>query len=184
MREINHLRMKTWDNLPWSAGLRPGESERGALLRVAVAALFPHRGHRFGAMDLFDTLGEISGTNPAAIPYLTKRARGPGSLCLRAAATAYYINGQTNLFVETCERLSREKPEWLLDGPELFWFRDDPALNHHLVPLLEKLYLDPRVASRERGTAVDELEARTNDPAAVLFCARFPQKPAVSVAAH
>jgi hypothetical protein len=140
--------------------------------------------HVVGAMDLFDALAAISGTNPAAIPYLTKRARGADSLCLRAATTAYYINGRTNLFVETCERLSRQEPEWLLDGPELFWFREDRELNQHLVPLLEKLYLDPKLAARERGTALDELAYRTNDPAAVLFCARFLQKPAVSVAAH
>ena len=50
--------------------------------------------HVMHHLDLLDTLGEISGTNPAAIPYLTKHARNGE---LRAAAVAYYINGQTNL---------------------------------------------------------------------------------------
>ena len=56
--------------------------------------------HFVNAQDLLDALGEISGTNPAAIPYLTKRARRDGSLALRAAAMAYYIDGRTNLLVE------------------------------------------------------------------------------------
>ncbi len=132
--------------------------------------------HVMGALDLLDTLAEISGTNPAAIPSLTRLAGEDDSLSMRAAATAYYINGQTNLFVKTCERLSRKEPEWLLDGPELFWFRNEPELNRHLVPLLEKLYLDPRLASRQREEAFDALASRTNDPAATLFCRRFDHK--------
>jgi hypothetical protein len=132
--------------------------------------------HFMGALDLLDTLAEISGTNPAAIPCLTRLARGGDSLNMRAAATAYYINGQTNLFVETCERLSRKEPEWLLDGPELFWFRNEPKLNQHLIPLLEKLYLNSGLASRQREEAFDALASRINDPAAVLFCRRFQQK--------
>jgi hypothetical protein len=140
--------------------------------------------HYGAESELYDTLLGISGTNPAAIPFLTKCARSPYSMPLRSAVLVYYVDGQKSLLVETCERLSRENTSELLDGPELFWFRNDPALNQHLVPLLEKLYLDPTLASRERASAFNELASRTNDPAVVLFCRRFPQKPAVSVTAH
>ena len=85
------------------------------------------------------------------------------SKCDGGRHDGYDINGQTNLFVKTCERLSRKEPECLLDGPELFWFRNEPELNRHLVPLLEKLYLDPGLASRQREEAFDDLASRTND---------------------
>jgi len=78
--------------------------------------------------------------------------------------------------METCERLSRIDPAGLLDGLELFWFKDDPELNQHLVSLLERLYLDPKLDARERSSAMAELESRTNDAAAVVFCARFHEK--------
>ena len=131
--------------------------------------------HVITGLDLLETLGEVSGNNPAAIPYLTERARHDDSLSLRSAAMAYCINGQTNLLIETCERLARKEPGQLLDGPELFWFRHDRELNQHLVPLLEKLYLDPKLSPRDRRSVMGALEARTNDAAAVLFCDRFRQ---------
>jgi len=132
--------------------------------------------HFISAWEMLGTLEEISGTNPAAIPYLTECARGGDSCRLRAAVAAYRINGQTNLLIETCERLSRIDPAGLLDGLELFWFKDDPELNQHLVPLLEKLYLDPKLDARDRSSAMAALELRTNAAAAVVFCARFHEK--------
>ena len=114
--------------------------------------------HFVNAQDLLDTLGEISGTNPAAIPYLTKRARRDDAWSLRAAALAYYIDGRTNLLVETCQRLARKDPRALLGGQELFWFREDHALNEHLVPLLERLYAAPGLASRDQESILFELE--------------------------
>jgi hypothetical protein len=124
--------------------------------------------HYAGALELMDTLGEISGTNCAAIPYLTKRARGNGSLCLRAAAMAYNINGQTNLLVETCQRLARKDPGQLLSGHELFWYKEDHELNVYLVPLLEELYANPGMAFRDRESAMFELESRSNDATAAI----------------
>jgi hypothetical protein len=124
--------------------------------------------HFINAQSLMDTLGEISGTNPAAIPYLTKYARTDYSLNLRAAAIAYQINGQTNLLVETCERLARKDPQTLLDGQELFWFRQDHELNRHIVPLLEKLYSNPQLDAIHREFIVFELQSRTNDARAAL----------------
>jgi hypothetical protein len=124
--------------------------------------------HFVNAMDLLDTLGEVSGTNPAAIPYLTKCARRNDSLCLRAAAMAYYINGLTNLLVETCQRLARKNPSDLLSGQELFWFRDDHGLNEHIVPLLEELYADPRATAGDRESAMFELTSRSNDATAAI----------------
>ncbi|MCX6928075.1 MAG: hypothetical protein NT154_33415 [Verrucomicrobia bacterium] len=124
--------------------------------------------HFVGAVELMDTLGEISGTNCAAIPYLTKRARGNGSLCLRAAAMAYNIDGQTNLMVETCQRLARKDPGQLLSGQELFWYRADHELNLHLVPLLEELYTNPPTGTGYRESAMFELESRSNDATAAI----------------
>ena len=124
--------------------------------------------HYVNALELLDTLGEISGTNPAAIPYLTQRARRDDSLCLRAAAMAYCIEGRTNLLVETCQRLARKDPGELLGGHELFWFREDHELNEHLVPLLERLYADPRLASGDQESILFELESRSNDATAAI----------------
>ena len=123
--------------------------------------------HFYQVMELLDTLGEISGTNHTAIRYLTKRARGKGSLCLRAAAVAYDIDAQTNLLVETCQRLALTDPSELL-SQELSWSRDDHQLNEHLVPLLEKLYADPRLLSSDRAAAMFELESRSNDATAAI----------------
>jgi len=153
-----------------------GTNAQAAIPDVIDCLKHCHSMHIMSHVDLLDTLGEISGANPAAIPYLTKLARGDDSLNLRAAATAYQINGQTNLFVETCQRLSRQNPTGFLQDHELFWFEDDPKLNQHLVPLLEKLYLDPQLDSNDKAMALDDLESRTNDAAAMLFCARFHQK--------
>ncbi len=155
---------------------RMGTNGQAAIPDVIDCLKHCHSMHIMSDVDLLDTLGEISGTNRAAIPFLTKLARGDDSLNLRAAAIAYQINGQTNLFVETCERLARTSPGALLGGYELFWFEGDRKLNQHLVPLLEKLYLDPTLATRERSLALGELESRTNNPAAVDFCARIHQK--------
>jgi hypothetical protein len=121
--------------------------------------------HVMHRLQLLDTLGEISGTNPAAIPYLTKRARMGD---LRAATMAYYIDGRTNLLVETCQWLARKNPSWLLSGQELFWFREDHALNEHLVPLLEKLYASRSLASRDQESIMFELESRSNDATAAI----------------
>ena len=121
--------------------------------------------HVMHHLDLLDTLGEISGTNPAAIPFLARLARNGD---LRAAAVAYYIHGQTNLLVETCQLLARRHPDWLLSGQELFWFREDHELNQHLVPLLERLYADPRLESRSRDAVMFELESRSNDATAAI----------------
>jgi hypothetical protein len=127
--------------------------------------------HAMNAQALLDTLGDISGADSSAIPYLTKRVRDNDGWSLRAAALAYRINGQTNLLIETCERLSREDPNSLLESQELFWYNDDRELNQHLVPLLETLFRDPKLDKRERALVIDALELRTNDAAAVLFCA-------------
>jgi len=121
--------------------------------------------HFIDARDLLNTLGQISGTNPAAIPYLTKHARMGD---LRAAAVAYFINGRTNLLVETCEQLARNDPGELLYGQELFWFRQDHELNQYLVPLLEGLYADPRLASGDQEAVMFELESRSNDATAAI----------------
>jgi hypothetical protein len=124
--------------------------------------------HFINAQDLLDTLGEISGTNPVAIPYLTKLARRDGSLCLRAAVLAYGINGRTNLLVETCQRLAWKDPRALVGTQELFWFRENHELNEHLVPLLEELYADPRLASADQESVMLELESRSNDATAAI----------------
>ena len=121
--------------------------------------------HMIHQWDLLDTLGQISGTNPAAIPYLTRLARDGD---LRAAVAAYYIDGRTNLLVETCQLLARKHPDWLLSGPELFWFSEDHKLNQHLVPLLEDLYPDPRLESRYLDSIMFELESRSNDATAAI----------------
>ena len=121
--------------------------------------------HFIHQLDLLDTLGHISGTNPAAIPYLTKLARNGD---LRAAAVAYDIDGRPNLLVKTCQRLARKNPDWLLSGPELFWFKGDHELNQHLVPLLESLYADPRLESLNREEIMFELESRSNDATAAI----------------
>jgi hypothetical protein len=124
--------------------------------------------HFIQCQDLLDTLGEINGTNSAGLAYLTRCARRNDSLSLRAAALAYFLNGQTNLMVETCRRLAAIAPGQVLNGHELFWLRDDHDLNQHLVPLLEGLYTDPRSTSRDRETILFELQSRSNDATAAL----------------
>ena len=64
---------------------------------------------------------------------------------------AYHIDGRTNLLVETCQLLAEKNPSLLLSGHKLFWFRDDHALNEHLVPLLEKLYANRPLDARGPG---------------------------------
>lgn len=130
--------------------------------------------HYLHTTRLLDTLGKVSGTNRTAVPFLTKLARD--HLNLRAAVVAYYIDGQTNLLVETCQRLAQRDPLDLVAGQELFWFKDDHALNEHLVPLLEGLYTDPRSGERERRSIIGELEARGRDGAAALNRLRSSQR--------
>ena len=131
--------------------------------------------HFVNTLDLLDTLGEISGCNPAAIPYLTKVAHGNGSISLRAATVAYQINAQTNLFIETFFRAAKANPDEVLDSQELFWFRNEHKLNLHLVPLLVKMSSDPQLTSAQRAIAISDLEDRTNDiPIALLQSLKAP----------
>ena len=124
--------------------------------------------HYVNSLDLLDTLGEICGTNPAAIPYLTRCARSDHWINFRAATIAYYIDGKTNLFVETCERIARKEPKHFASEPELFWFRDDHALNKHIVPLLEKNYFDAQLDASDRESVMFELTSRSNDATAAI----------------
>lgn len=117
--------------------------------------------HYVQTTELLDTLGEVSGTNRAAIPFLARLARD--HLNLRAAVVAYFIDGQTNLLVETCQRLAQADPLGLLSGHELYWLKDDSALNEHLVPLLERLHADPRSGEREQTSIVAALEDRGSE---------------------
>jgi hypothetical protein len=124
--------------------------------------------HCVNAWDLLDTLSEINETNPAVIPYLSRRANQDDCLTLPAAALAYVINQQTNLLVETCARLARKNPAALLGTPELYGFREDHELNRHIVPLLEKLYFDTRLNNSDRESVLCELEYHGSDASAVL----------------
>ena len=69
---------------------------------------------------------------------------------------------------ETCERLAPEQPKSLLYGQELFWFRDDRELNQHVVPLLERLYEDPRLSDSDKSSVMFELQSRSNDATAAI----------------
>jgi hypothetical protein len=148
-------------------------SQMGANAVAAVPDVidcFEHcpNAHFMNGQDMLDTLGEICGTNPVAIAFLTRSARATNSYSLRAAVIAYCNDEQTNLMVETCERLAREEPESILHSQELFWFREDHALNQHLVPLLERLYDDPKVDASGRESILFELESRSNDATAAI----------------
>ena len=124
--------------------------------------------HYVNSLDLLDTLGEISGTNTAAMPYLTRRARSDSWTNLRAATIAYYIDGKTNLFVETCERIARKEPKYFASERELFWFRGDDELNRHIVPLLENNYFNPQLDARDRESVMFELESRSTAATAAI----------------
>jgi len=128
--------------------------------------------HYIHTMELLDTLGEISGTNRAAIPYLTRCARGDDSVNLHAAYVAYKIDGQTNLFIETCERLAKTDPKSLAESSELFWLRSDRQLNQHLIPLLEKIYANPSLDAVTRESVMLALQSRTNAALSVKLSTR------------
>ncbi|MCB1129398.1 MAG: hypothetical protein KDM81_23050, partial [Verrucomicrobiae bacterium] len=117
--------------------------------------------HYVDTTELLNTLGEVSGASRTAIPFLTHYARD--YLSLRAAVVAYFIDGQTNLLVETCQRLAQQNPLHLLRTHELYWLREDHLLNQHLVPLFEQLHSDPRCGADERRSVLFELECRGGD---------------------
>jgi hypothetical protein len=125
--------------------------------------------HFMQTIELMDALRDISDGNDEAIPYLTKIARSDwGSISSRAATDAYYLNGQTNLMVETFRRVVKKNPEALLDSQELFWFAQDHALNQYVVPLLVETYSDPRLTVQQRESVRFELQSRSNDATAAL----------------
>jgi hypothetical protein len=125
--------------------------------------------HFMQTIELLDALRDISDGTDEAIPFLTKVARRDwGSISSRAAADAYYLNGQTNLIVETFCRVVKKDPEALLDAQELFWFAQDHALNQYLVPLLVEAYSDPRLTVQNRESILFELQSRSNDATAAL----------------
>lgn len=117
--------------------------------------------HVFNTVLLQDTLATISGTNPAAIPYFTRCALDHNDL--HAAALAYQIDGQTNLFIKTCEQIALKDPAQLASARELYWFRDDHRLNEQLVPFLEKMYPSMLLRYSERASVLIELQARGDD---------------------
>jgi hypothetical protein len=125
--------------------------------------------HFTQTLDLLDALRDVSVGNDDAIPYLTQVARRDwGSISVRAATDAYYLNGQTNLIIETVCRLAKKNPGELLDAPELYWFSNDHALNQYFVPLLVEIYSDPRLTDRERESIRFELQSRTNNSTAAI----------------
>ena len=81
--------------------------------------------HFMDRLELLDTLGDISATNPAAIPYLPSAPAGvtcglpPGPITSMVEPTCWLrlANGW------------RRPIRGLLGGQELFWFREDHALN-------------------------------------------------------
>jgi hypothetical protein len=139
---------------------RIGTNAQAAIPDVADCLEHCPNQHYIDGLELVDTLGDISGTNLAAIPCLTRCARGTHSLCLHAAAVAYSIDGKTNLLLETCRRLAVQDLEQLLGGEELFRLRGEEALNQHLVPFFKALAADPRLTSQQRESAILELDGR------------------------
>jgi len=142
-----------------------------SLMRTNAAAAIPDvidclehcpSAHYVNALDFLELLPDISGTNTAAIPYLTYRARLDDSLSLRAAAMAFYIDGETNLFVETCQSLAKRAPDELVGSQELFWFRDVDELNVHLVPLLKELGAYSWLDASAEECVPEEVTVRTN----------------------
>jgi hypothetical protein len=118
------------------------------------------RFHHAEARGLLETLSRIAGTSPIAVAYLTKLARG--DLNLRAAVYAYYLTGQTNLLVETCQRLAQANPSGWLSGQTLFWFTEDPIMNQQVVAMLKGLSANPRLCDRDRKSALLKLESLRN----------------------
>jgi hypothetical protein len=124
--------------------------------------------HYMHTMSLLDTLGEISGTNPAAIPFLTSCTNGDASSNLHVAYLVYGIDGRTNFFIEICRRMARTDPKDFVEARELDWLCDDHQLNQHLVPLLEGLYASPMLDDRARESVMFALESRSNDATAAI----------------
>jgi hypothetical protein len=116
-------------------------------------------------LELIESMGTLSEGSTEAVPYLTKLAND-GSL--RAAYTAYELSGDTNLIVQTCNLLAREKPDELTRAFELNWLAHDHQLNQYLVPLFVKIYSDPRLSVEQRADVMDNLESRSNDATAAI----------------
>jgi hypothetical protein len=132
--------------------------------------------HFIQSLDVIDLLATISGTNRAAIPFLTELARSDGDENIRATERAYAIDGRTNLFIETCERLARENPSYFVVYMDLDWYRGDDDLNVCIVPLLEHLYADPRLQADDRKIILYHLNERgdAGKAAAARLQARDP----------
>jgi hypothetical protein len=114
--------------------------------------------HSTDWVDAIDVLREISGTNMAAIPYLTKWAQMGD---LRAGYAAYEINGgKIDVFVEACNVRAKRDPRELIISYELDWARDDDDLNNQLIPLFERMYSDPRLDADYRFLILDWLTKR------------------------
>lgn len=120
--------------------------------------------HFITAQDLLDTLGTIGVNDPGALTYLTQLARQTNSLSLRAATYVYWRTGDTNLMMQTISDLGPRA----LGGMELSWLREDHALNQHIIPVLERMYHDPKLDALAQSSILSELESRGNDATAAI----------------
>ncbi|HSY17343.1 MAG TPA: hypothetical protein VK815_03375 [Candidatus Acidoferrales bacterium] len=116
--------------------------------------------------QLQDALAILNGTNRTALPYFIRCARKTDDL--HAATLAYYIDGQTNLFVETCQQLAVKNPQALATSRDLARFADNHLLNIHVIPLLEKIYLTTKFKPDLHRAALAALESRGTDAAPTL----------------
>ena len=119
-----------------------------------------------GTLQMQNTLAVINGTNLTALPYFVRCARKTDDL--HAAALACDLDGQTNLFVEICQRLALKDPSALVASRDLARFVDNHPLNEHIVPLLEKIYLTTKFKPGLHQSVLAALEARGADADAAL----------------
>jgi hypothetical protein len=124
--------------------------------------------HYFDTQDWIDLLGDISGTNRAALPYLTYLARQDDSFSLRSAAVAFSIDGDTNLVEETCQRVTKRDPAELAQLAQLvldrgLWWLQSDELNLQLVPLLKQRYSNPSMDAEAKECLREEIRKRTGE---------------------
>ena len=133
--------------------------------RIFSIASIPHY---INDLELIEAMGTLSEGSTEAVPFLTRVASHLDSCSLRAAYTAYELSGDTNLFVQTCNLLAKEKPDELTRAFELNWLADDHNLNQYLVPLFVKIYSDRRLSVEQRADVMENLESRGNDATAAI----------------
>jgi hypothetical protein len=128
-----------------------GTNAQAAILDVADCIETCPALHTMNRQAMLELLPKISGTNQAAMPYLTEKAERMDDFSVNAAMVAYEIAGDTNLLFRTCEVMLKKKPSRVLWMDEAIWFSEHPELNFGLVPLLEKAYPAPELNEEDRG---------------------------------